>query len=41
MSYPRHPRLDPNVIIFGFLIVIAGFAVILIGSALGLWPLPF
>jgi len=41
MSYPRHPRLDPDVIIFGFAVVAVGFAVILIGAALGLWPLPF
>lgn len=41
MSYPRHPRLNPDVIIFGFIIVVAGFVVILIGAPLGLWQLPF
>jgi len=37
----RHPRTDPDVIIFGFIIVVLGFVVILIGAALELWPLPF
>jgi len=41
MSHPRHPRLDPDVIIFGFIIMVIGFVVIMIGAALGLWPLPF
>ena len=41
MSYPRHPRTDLDVIIFGFIIVVVGFAVIMIGAPLGLWPLPF
>jgi len=41
MSYPRHLRTDPDMIIFGFLTVIVGFVVIIIGAALGLWPLPF
>jgi hypothetical protein len=41
MSYPRHPRLDPDFIKFGFIIVVIGFVVIMIGVALGLWPLPF
>jgi len=37
----RHPRLEPGVIVFGFIIVVVGFVVIIIGAALGLWPLPF
>jgi len=41
MSHPRHPRTDPDVIIFGLIIVVVGFAVIMIGAALGLWPMPF
>jgi len=41
MSYPRHPRTDPDVIMFGFIIVVVGFVVIMLGAALGLWPLPF
>jgi len=35
MSYPRHPRTDPNVIVFGFIIVVVGIVVIMIGAALG------
>jgi len=40
MSY-RHPRLDPDFIVYGFLMVVIGMAVIILGAALGLWPTPF
>jgi len=38
---PSDARLDPDVIIFGIIIVVVGFFVIMIGAALGLWQLPF
>jgi len=35
MSYPCHPRLDPDFLTFGLIIVIVGFVVIMVGVALG------